>query len=121
MPELPEVETIRIGLGKLLPGLIVKSVQYDWAKSFPNTQADASQFLVGSEVKHVHRRAKVLIIELSSAYSLIVHLKMTGQLIFEGKERFGAGHPGKDLVGQLPAKSTRVTIEFTEGSKLYFN
>jgi len=121
MPELPEVETIRIGLAKLLPGLIVKSVEHDWPKSFPNAPADVKQFLVGAEVKHVHRRAKVLIIELSSNYSLIIHLKMTGQLVFVGKKRFGAGHPNNDLIAELPAKSTRATIGFTDGSRLYFN
>jgi formamidopyrimidine-DNA glycosylase len=121
MPELPEVETIRIGLAKLLPDLSVRSVEHDWPKSFPNTPADVENFLIGAKVKHVHRRAKVLIIELSSNYSLIIHLKMTGQLVFVGKERFGAGHPNNDLIASLPAKSTRVTIDFADGSKLFFN
>jgi formamidopyrimidine-DNA glycosylase len=121
MPELPEVETIRIGLAKLLPDLSVRSVEHDWPKSFPNTPADVENFLIGAKVKHVHRRAKVLIIELSSNYSLIIHLKMTGQLVFVGKERFGAGHPNEDLIASLPAKSTRVTIDFIDGSKLFFN
>jgi formamidopyrimidine-DNA glycosylase len=42
--------------------------------------------------------------------------------VFVGKKlRFGAGHPGKELVGELPAKTTHVTIDFTDGSKLFFN
>ena len=121
MPELPEVETIRIGLAKLLPGKIVKDVWHDWPKSFPNAPADTVRFLVGAKIKKVRRRAKVLIIELSTDYSLVVHLKMTGQLVFVGKERFGAGHPTADLVGELPAKATRVVLDFTDGSKLFFN
>jgi len=121
MPELPEVETIRIGLAKLLPGKIVKDVWHDWPKSFPNAPADTARFLVGAKVKKVRRRAKVLIIELSTDYSLVVHLKMTGQLVFIGKKRFGAGHPTGDLVGELPAKATRVVLDFTDGSKLFFN
>lgn len=121
MPELPEVETIRIGLAKLLPGLVVEAVDYYWPKSFPNAPADVKQFLIGAKVIDVHRRAKVLIINLSSKYSLIVHLKMTGQLVFVGKQRFGAGHPNQDLVNELPAKATRVTITFTDGSQLFFN
>jgi formamidopyrimidine-DNA glycosylase len=121
MPELPEVETIRIGLSRLLPGLVIKDVEHNWPKSFPNAPADVNQFLVGAEIKHVHRRAKVLIIELSSLYSLVIHLKMTGQLVYVGKTRFGAGHPNKDLIADLPSKSTRVTIDFTDGSKLFFN
>jgi formamidopyrimidine-DNA glycosylase len=122
MPELPEVETIRTGLAKLLPGKVVKDVWYDWDKSFPNAPADVARFLVGSEIEKVRRRAKVLIIELSSGWALIIHLKMTGQLVFIGKgQRFGAGHPGKELVGELPAKSTRVVLDFKDGSKLFFN
>jgi formamidopyrimidine-DNA glycosylase len=122
MPELPEVETIRAGLAKLLPGKVVKDVWYDWDKSFPNAPSDVARFLVGAKILKVRRRAKVLIIELSDGWALIIHLKMTGQLIYVGQdERFGAGHPGKDMVGELPAKSTRVILDFTDGSKLFFN
>ena len=121
MPELPEVETIRIGLSRLLPGLVIKDVNHNWAKSFPNAPSDVARFMVGAKVATVRRRAKVLIIELSSKYSLVIHLKMTGQLVYVGKRRFGAGHPNKDLVADLPSKSTRVTIDFTDGSQLFFN
>ena len=122
MPELPEVETIRAGLAKLLPGKVIKDVWYDWDKSFPNAPSDVARFLVGARIDKVRRRAKVLIIELSGGWALIVHLKMTGQLVFVGKnQRFGAGHPSKDIIGELPAKSTRVSLEFTDGSKLFFN
>lgn len=121
MPELPEVETIRIGLARLLPKRVVKDVEHNWPKSFPNAPADISNFLIGASVIEVKRRAKVLIIELSSKYSLVTHLKMTGQLVFVGTERFGAGHPNADLVNDLPSKSTRVTITFTDGSRLFFN
>lgn len=121
MPELPEVETIRIGLAKLLPGKVISDVWHDWPKSFPNAPADVARFLLKTEVIDVRRRAKVLIIDLSSQYSLVIHLKMTGQLVFRGEENFGAGHPSMDLVAKLPAKSTRVVIDFTDGSKLYFN
>jgi len=121
MPELPEVETIRIGLAKLLPNRLIKDVWHDWHKSFPNAPADVARFMVNAKVESVRRRAKVLIIELSSEYSLVIHLKMTGQLVFRGEEVFGAGHPTNSLVGELPDKSTRVIIDFIDGSKLFFN
>jgi formamidopyrimidine-DNA glycosylase len=122
MPELPEVETVKLGLNRLLPGREVAAVQFDWPKSFPNAEADVETFLVGAEVVQVRRRAKVLIIDLSTKYSLVIHLKMTGQLVFRGEaEAFGAGHPNGSLVGELPDRSTRVTLEFIDGSKLYFN
>lgn len=121
MPELPEVETIRIGLAKLLPGKVIADVWHDWPKSFPNAPADVARFLIKAEVVEIKRRAKILIIDLSSGYSLVIHLKMTGQLVFRGKESFGAGHPNKSLVGKLPDKSTRVVLDFVDGSKLFFN
>ncbi len=121
MPELPEVETVRRGLSGLIIGKIVTSQTHDTAKSFPNTVQDVNQFLIGASVVEVRRRAKVLMIDLSSGYSLLVHLKMTGQLVYVGKERFGAGHPNDSLVNELPDKTTRVTLTFEDGSALYFN
>jgi formamidopyrimidine-DNA glycosylase len=135
MPELPEVETIKIGLKHLLPGQVVSSVTFDSPKSFPNSPSDVKHFLIGAKVLLVKRRAKVLLIELSSKYSLAIHLKMTGQLVFinhmtksksklktiKTTERFGAGHPNNSLIGKLPDKSTRVNIRFESGANLYFN
>jgi formamidopyrimidine-DNA glycosylase len=121
MPELPEVETVRIGLQRLLPPRVVQGATFDWPKSFPNAPADVECFLVGASIARVKRRAKVLLIELSSNYSLVIHLKMTGQLVFRGEEAFGAGHPNDSLVGELPDRSTRVTLTFTDGSRLFFN
>ncbi len=151
MPELPEVETVRSGLQRLLPGRAVAHVESDWPKSFPNSEADVRAFLLGAEILQVRRRAKVLLIDLSSEYTLVIHLKMTGQLVFVSKNvedskwkmeygnnankptsnsnlpiakdevRFGAGHPNDSLIGELPDKSTRVTFEFLDGSKLFFN
>lgn len=122
MPELPEVETIRLGLSRLLPGRQVSTVDFDWPKSFPNAGADVKKFLIGAKIVGVERRAKVLLVGLSSEYSLVIHLKMTGQLVFRGPdERFGAGHPSESLIGDLPDKSTRVTLGFKDGSKLFFN
>ncbi len=122
MPELPEVETVRRGLSELLPGLKVRAVDFDWPKSFPNADADVQTFLIGAKILAVNRRAKVLMIELSSKYSLIIHLKMTGQLVFRSPQAsFGAGHPNQSLVGELPDKSTRVTLVFDDSSQLFFN
>lgn len=122
MPELPEVETVRLGLARLLPGRRVKTVEFDWPKSFPNAPADVKRFLVGAQVTGVDRRAKVLLISLSTGYQLVIHLKMTGQLVFRGRhDSFGAGHPNHSLVGSLPDKSTRVTLTLTDGSRLFFN
>ena len=122
MPELPEVETVRRGLANLIVGKVVSNTDHDTPKSFPNTETDVQSFLVGASVTAVRRRAKVLMIDLSTQYSLVVHLKMTGQLVYVGSdERFGAGHPNDSLVNALPDKSTRVTLSFADGSQLFFN
>ena len=152
MPELPEVETVRRGLAELLPGRVVaRTVVFDSPKSFPNAPADVEQFLHGARVMAVRRRAKVLMIDLDTHYSLVVHLKMTGQLVFRQNSRhnarvspkksrgprkvaqdfsadtarevddFAGGHPNDSLVGELPDRSTRVQIDFTDGSRLFFN
>ncbi len=122
MPELPEVETLRLGLSELLPGRTISTVDFNWPKSFPNSDGDVQRFLIGASVTKIRRRAKVLIIELTTNYSLVIHLKMTGQLVFSSSgKRFGAGHPSDSLVGKLPDKSTRVTLGFKDGSYLFFN
>ncbi len=122
MPELPEVETVRCGLAELLPGRVVaRAMVFDSPKSFPNAPSDVEQFLYGAHVTAVRRRAKVLMIDLDTRYSLVVHLKMTGQLIFRGAQSFAGGHPNDSLIGELPDRSTRVQIEFTDGSRLFFN
>lgn len=138
MPELPEVETVCRGLHKLIIGKAIKDVSNDNLKSFPNSINDVKAFLINASIIDVRRRAKVLIIDLSSGYSLVIHLKMTGQLVFikktneskveskklkvkSSEERFGAGHPNDSLIGKLPDKSTRVEITFTDNSKLFFN
>jgi formamidopyrimidine-DNA glycosylase len=66
------------------------------------------------------RFGKALIIDLDSHKSLMIHLRMTGQLIYDGKERFAAGHPSDNFTDKLPNKQTRVILEFESGA-LYFN
>lgn len=119
MPELPEVETIRRGLQRRLPGLSVRGLAYDWSKSWQPATRDVEGSLLGAGIVRVHRRAKVLMIELNTGHSLLVHLKMTGQLVFVPlttptvaslSRRFGGGHPTDSLIGRLPDPSTRLVI-----------
>jgi formamidopyrimidine-DNA glycosylase len=122
MPELPEVEVIVRGLDDLLVGKIIDSADSNNPKSFPNDPVEVAHFLIGSKVLSVKRRGKTIIINLSSQHSLVIHLKMTGQLIFRDKiKSFGGGHPNKSLVNRLPDKSTHVILKFHDGGSLYFN
>lgn len=122
MPELPEVETVRRGLEALIIGRVIRSVGVlNSPKSFPNAEHDVDAFMVNAEITAVRRRAKVLLIDLTTGYTLVIHLKMTGQLVYRGEQVFGAGHPTDSLIGELPDASTRVMIEFMDNSWLYFN
>ena len=113
MPELPEVETIRRGLNKFIvhQKLMNPKVLYD--KSFIGTP------VTGTVVK-LRRFGKALIIDLDNDYSLMIHLRMTGQLIYDGPERYAAGHPSENFTANLPNKQTRVILEFSSGT-LFFN
>lgn len=117
MPELPEVETIRRGLSELVLGKKIVRVEVGNAGSFLGEVSD----VVGREIVEVGRMGKALLIKLDDGKVLMVHLRMTGQLIYVGKERFAAGHPTEDFVGEMPSRHTRVSFEFEDGSWLYFN
>lgn len=120
MPELPEVETLKTGLSSRITNKKIKNIIIFNEKSFIFYKSKLENVL-GSAIRQVNRRGKLLIIELSNDYNLLVHLKMTGQLVFVGKNRFGAGHPNDSLVSKLPDNSTRVEFIFDDNTKLYFN
>lgn len=119
----------------MIVGKTVTSTSFDWPKSFPNATTDVNAFVHGAKITDIRRRAKVLMIDLDTNYTLVIHLKMTGQLVFVNKiptsifhlpsskdeVRFGAGHPNESLIGELPDRSTRVTFTFSDGSNLFFN
>lgn len=123
MPELPEVETIRIGLQKRIIGLKIIKIQINSAKSFQNATGqpfDFAQGLQGKKVFKIWRKAKILGMDLDKI-TLLFHLKMSGQLVYDDGKRFIGGHPTPDMVGNMPNKHTRVIFSFSDGSHLYFN
>lgn len=101
MPELPEVETLRLQLARLLPGLTIKDIQIFKQRSFVGEK----RLVLDKKVKDVRRFAKILVIDLSGSLSLAVHLKMSGQLIYNGVKN----------------KHTRVIITFTNADSLFFH
>ena len=81
MPELPEVEVVRKGLEPHLPGRIITAVRHDGKKLRTDVPyRDMHSLLPGKPIVAVKRRAKYLIIEMSSSTLLIIHLGMTGKL-----------------------------------------
>lgn len=93
MPELPEVTTTVNGLRRILPRLVIDDVWTDLAKENPikqfiNTVKDAKFFkifrkeIAGVKIISVERRAKNILINLSNKKTILIHLKMTGHLIY---------------------------------------
>ena len=120
MPELPEVETVRRGLKRLIVGKSIKKVDVLNKNSFINDD-NKTKSCLNETVLNVKRQGKVIIIELTDNLLLLTHLKMTGQLVFDGQTKFAGGHPTNSLIGNLPDKSTRVIIYFDDSAKLFFN
>lgn len=123
MPEGPEVETIRRGLEVSITGQTVHGLDVLWGPSLAAPEAVARSVVVGAKITHVGRRAKVLMLELSTEFTLLFHLKMTGQMVLvkgDG-ERYAGGHPSTSMAGELPDSSTRVVFVFESGDQLYFN
>ena len=101
MPELPEVETIRRGLDKLILKRKITHVEVLTDKSFVGQPSSVE----GHTVEALRRFGKALIIDLSGDISLLIHLRMTGQLIFDGQERFAAGHPSENFFDTMTLSS----------------
>ena len=113
MPELPEVETIRLQLSQLISGLKIKDIQIFQRKSFTGDE----KLLIGANISGLRRFAKMLVMDTDKGLLLAVHLKMTGQLIYK-KFKLQNSNNKKE---NLPNKYTRVIINFTDGSGLFFN
>lgn len=122
MPELPEVETIRGDLSRWLCSKRVIGLAVVKPRLLKNPLALFRHQLVGATIVKVTRRAKMLCMELSSGHTLVLHLKMTGQLVY--KSRAGrltvGGHPIAGVTG-VPNRYTYVTLKFNDGSRLFFN
>ena len=106
MPELPEVETVRRGLRGFILGAKLKRIEVLCEKSFIGEP-------VKGKVVDIRRFGKALVIDLDCDYSLMIHLRMTGQLIWDGEERYAAGHPSENFTAKLPNNQTRVILKLT--------
>ena len=84
MPELPEVETTIRGLKSKVLNRAFVDVWSDWEKTIkkPNNFEFFKKEIKNKKIKNIWRRAKNIIFDLSDGYSLLVHQKMTGHLLF---------------------------------------
>lgn len=108
MPELPEVETVRRTLQPKLTGLKFTDVQILLPKviRIPNHE-EFKENITGKKIIKLGRRGKYLLINLSGGYTLLVHLRMTGRLVYCASEE------------PLP-KHTHVILHLSDGCQLRF-
>jgi formamidopyrimidine-DNA glycosylase len=107
MPELPEVETIKRDLRRLMVGKIILAVWTDTPKMVQPSMPVVKKAVVGRRIKKIGRRAKLLQVFLDNKQILAVHLKMTGRLLFRNK-------------GDKEDRWTHVIFKLNEGKELRF-
>lgn len=101
MPELPEVQTTVNGLAKSIIGLRIDDIWSNYNSSYfhgsktikdPEYFKEFKKILLGSRVIAAERRAKNILIHLDNGQTILVHLKMTGHLLY-GKYVFDSSKP----------------------------
>jgi formamidopyrimidine-DNA glycosylase len=105
MPELPEVETIRKELASSILGREIRRVVVNHPLVI--REPSPRQFcreLAGSRITNILRKGKILVLELADGKALIIHLRMTGQLVYPGNRQ-----------------KSRVSFVFDDGTILDFN
>ena len=104
MPELPEVEIVVRELRQTLIGKIISGLHVHWQRSFCAMTADT---LINRKISRITRKGKYIIFHLDRG-CLIIHLRMTGQLLSGESENYN-GH-----------QHLRVKISFKDHISLYF-
>ncbi len=108
MPELPEVETVRQSLQQKLAGLKFTGAQILMPKVIQTPDPDEfKETITDKKITKVTRRGKYLLIYLNGGFTLVVHLRMTGTLVYGDKD---------DLV----TKHTHVILSLDNGCHLRF-
>ena len=117
MPELPEVETIVSDLNKIILGLTIRDIWYDWKKQFklPKDPREFKKIVVGKKIVGVRRRAKNILIDLSGGYLLLVHQKMTGHLLV-GKWSIRKAQPSPAARGIRKRPSEYKVVSLIKGA-----
>ncbi|MBI4092650.1 MAG: bifunctional DNA-formamidopyrimidine glycosylase/DNA-(apurinic or apyrimidinic site) lyase [Candidatus Kerfeldbacteria bacterium] len=130
MPELPEVETIRRHLQRVVPGSGITQVAVGLPKIVKLPITLFRRRVVGTTIRRFRRRSKLLLVELSTGrrragghgWTMIIHLKMSGQLIWRPRRgrMVAGGHPIPGGLDDLPNKYSHVIFVTNRGT-LFFN
>ena len=124
MPELPEVETVRLQLKHKVIDKTIDTVEVFHQKTIAHDKTFGTK-LKGATIDDIVRVGKLLIFSFKNEPNrfLLAHLKMTGQFFFVDKKGgvVGGGHSMTAADRILPGRHTRVAFHFTDDSTLYFN
>lgn len=123
MPELPEVETIRLDLIKKLLNIKIEKIVIRKKTIIKGDYKKFISILNNNFIKDIKRIGKLLIFELGDNKNiLLIHLKMTGQLIYKTYNKYiCGGHNSPIILNDLPGKHTHIIFNFKDSSKLFFN
>ena len=116
MPELPEVETVRRGLAPAMEGARFEKVEARRGDLRWPLPKDFVQRLEGQKVEGVGRRAKYLIVDLSSGDVLLMHLGMSGSFRVGGEDTASYYH-----ARNKGAKHDHVVFHMSNGKLVTFN
>lgn len=120
MPELPEVETLRRDLERTVLGRQIVFAESTLPKLF--AEPLSPEHLIGRSVEGLRRRAKFLIWDLSDDHAMVMHLKLSGQIIHRSGENVtlaAGGHPVPAFDAPLPHKATHAKLIFDDDSTLF--
>lgn len=108
MPELPEVETVRRGLERFVVGRRVDRVEIGRERTVRRTSPEAViHGLTGARIEAARRHGKYLLLALDSGDEVMIHLRMTGQVLVA---EAGAARP----------PHTHVALTLDDGHELWF-
>jgi formamidopyrimidine-DNA glycosylase len=116
MPELPEVETIKLGLQKYLKGHKFIDIEILSEGIFEGNTKE----IIGAKVVDIRRFGKGLVIDLDNKKSLAIHIKLTGQIIYRDKKTENVPL-STTKVKTIPNNATRVIFKLYNDAILYFN
>lgn len=116
MPELPEVETMRLQLDNFLRGHIIRGVEVH----SPKFVLDQKK-LIGAKVVGTRRFGKVSVIDLSNGYSILTHVKLTGQFIYRGPNLPKPLPLSSKVTGGVPGPHTLVIFKLDKDGELFYN